>query len=123
VNARRGQLDHVVARPHGRAVDQPVALDDADACGREVELVLAVDTRQLAVSPPISATPAARQTSAAPSTSSATCSEIDMIRDVIEQDERVGTAGDHVVDAVRRHVGAACAQRSSVAGDHRLRPD
>ena len=43
--------------------------------------------------------------------------------DVVEQDQRVGAGRDHVVDAVRGHVGAAGAQRPAPARDHRLRPD
>ena len=43
--------------------------------------------------------------------------------DVVEQDQGVGTARDHVVDAVRRHVGAAGAQGAARASDDRLRPD
>ena len=120
----RGQADHVVARAHGRAVDQPVALDDADARGREVELVLAVDTRQL------SGLATDQRNSRSPADLGRTLDElcdlleVDVVRShVVEQDQRVGAAGDHVVDAVRGHVGAAGAQRSSMAGHHRLRPD
>ena len=54
---------------------------------------------------------AARQTSAAPSTRSATCSAIDRVGgDVVEEEQRLGTGGEHVVDAVRGEVGAAPAQ-------------
>ena len=77
-----------------------------------------------AVSPPISAHPAARHTSAAPSTSSATVSSVDPIRgDVVEEEERVGAAGDDVVDAVGGEVGAARAERAALAREDELRPD
>jgi hypothetical protein len=34
--------------------------------------------------------------------------EIELTRgNVVEQDQRIGPTGDHVVDAVRRHVGTA----------------
>ena len=50
--------------------------------------------------------------------------EVDVIGgDVVEQDQRVGAARDHVVDAVRGHVGAAGAQRPPPPGDDGLRPD
>ena len=68
-------------------------VDDADARAGEVELAVAVDAGSSAVSPPMSATPAARQTSAAPSTSSATSVEVDLGGgDVVEKDERLGAA-------------------------------
>ena len=44
-------------------------------------------------------------------------------RDVVEQDQRLGAARDHVVDAVRGHVGAAVPQRAALARDDRLRAD
>ena len=77
-----------------------------------------------AVSPPTSATPAARQTSAAPSTSSATCSSsICAGGDVVEQHQRLCAGRDHVVDAVRREVGAAGPERPPLACKHQLRAD
>ena len=119
-----GKPDDGVARADGRAVDEPVALDDADAAGREVELVLAVDVRHLRRL-------AADQRDArlAADVGSSLDQLGDLLgidcggRDVVEQDQRVGAAGDDVVDAVRGHVGAAVAQLPARARDDRLRPD
>ena len=47
VEAGRGEADDDVAGLAARAVDQVVAVDDADAGAGEVELVLAVDAREL----------------------------------------------------------------------------
>ena len=43
--------------------------------------------------------------------------------DVVEQEQRVGAGGEHVVDAVRSEVGAAPAQAAGATGEHELRPD
>ncbi len=43
--------------------------------------------------------------------------------DVVEEDERLGARRDHVVDAVRREVGAAGAQRAAPPREDELRPD
>ena len=47
MDARGRQTDDDVSLPHPRAVDQAVALDDADARAGEVELLVAVDPGQL----------------------------------------------------------------------------
>ena len=107
-----------------RAVDQRVAVDDADARRGEVELALAVHVRHLGGL-------AADQRDARRAADLR--GALDQLRhlleldpgggDVVEQDEGVGAAGDDVVDAVRRHVGAAVAEQAAGAGDHRLRAD
>ena len=95
-----------------------------DARGCEVELVLAIDTRQLgrlAADERHSRSPADLR---CPLDELCDLFEVDAVRShVVEQDQRVGAAGDHVVDAVRRHVGAAGAQSPAPARNHRLRPD
>ncbi len=50
--------------------------------------------------------------------------EVDPVRgDVVEEEERVGAAGQHVVDAVRREVCATVAKRASRAREDQLRAD
>ena len=115
-HARRGQPDDVVPSGDGRAVDQPVALDDPDAGGGEVELALVIHPRlgRLAADQ--------RDARFAADLGGALDEvgdlfEVEAARDVVEQDQRVGAARDHVVDAVRRHVGAAGVQRPAPPGD------
>ena len=68
--------------------------------------------------------PPARHTSAAPSTSSATCSELDAVGgDVVEQEERLGAGRGDVVDAVGGQVAAAVAQAAPLAREDQLRSD
>ena len=43
--------------------------------------------------------------------------------DVVEEEQRLGSGREHVVDAVSGEVGAARAQRASLAGEHELRAD
>jgi hypothetical protein len=124
VHPGRGEPEHYVAGRDLGAVDQLLPLDDADAGGREVELVLAVDVGHLGRL-------AADQRDAGGAADLGRALhqlchlfELDAgRRDVVEQDERVGAARDDVVDAVRRHVGAAVAKQTAGAGDHRLRAD
>ena len=50
--------------------------------------------------------------------------EVDPVRgDVVEEEERVGAAGQDVVDAVRGEVGAAVAERAARAREDQLRAD
>ncbi len=108
MDARRREADHQVAGDAARAVDQAFALDDADARPGEVELVLAVDARQLGRL-------AADQRAAGLAADLGRALdelgdllELDPVRgDVVEEKERLGAARDHVVDAVRGQVGAA----------------
>ena len=110
--------------PGARAVDDTVALDEPDARARDVQLVLAVDAGQLRGL-------AADQRDARGAADLGRTFdqrrhllEVDLIRgDVVEQDQRVGAAGEDVVDAMRGHVGPAVAQRPARARHHRLRPD
>ena len=82
-------------------------LDDADAGACEVELVLPVDAgklRRLAADE--------RDTGLAADLGRSLDELSDLLevdpvrRDVVEEEERVGTAGQHVVDAMSRKVGA-----------------
>ena len=107
-----------------RAVDQRVALDDADARAGEVELVLAVDARQLGrlAADERAAGSAADLGRALDELRDLL--EVDAVRgDVVEQHQRLGAARDHVVDAVRREIGAAVAKRAALAREDQLRPD
>ena len=107
-----------------RAVDQPLALHDADARAREVELLVAVDAGQLGG--------LATQDRAA-RLAADLCGALDELRhllgvdpvgrDVVEQHERVGPRREHVVDAVRGEIHAAPAQLSGTAREDELRAD
>ncbi len=124
VNAGRGKPDDDIALVHGRTVDQAVALDDADACRCEVELIVAVDVRELRrlAADERHACRAADLGGAFDELRDLL--EVDPVRrDVVEQEQRLRARRDHVVDAVRGHVGPARPQRAAVPGDDRLRPD
>ena len=119
-----GKPEHEVALLDARAVDQPVALDDADAGAREVELVVAVDAGQLGGL-------AAEEHAARGAADLGRALDelghllgLDRVRgDVVEQEERVGAGREHVVDAVRGEVGPARAQAAALAREDQLRAD
>ena len=117
VHAGRGQADDDVARAHGGAVDHAVAVDDPDAGRGEVELALAIDARQLGGLAADQRHPGRAAHLGRALDELRDLLEVELVRgDVVEQDQRVGAAGDHVVDAVRGHVGAAGAQRARACG-------
>ena len=119
-----GEADHRVAALDGRAVDQLVAVDDADARAREVELALAVDPGQLRrlAADERDARRAAHLGRALDELGHLL--ELDPAGgDVVEQHQRRRAGREHVVDAVRGQVGAAGAQRAARAGEHQLRAD
>src|SRR5205085_5254250 len=113
-----------VACNAARAVDQLIALDDADAGAREVELVASVYAGKL------------RRLSADERTA---CRAADLrcsldelgdllgvdprCGDVVEQEERLRAGAEHVVDAVRREIHSRPAQPSGPTGQHQLRAD
>jgi hypothetical protein len=89
VDAGGGEAEDDVARLHPGTVDQRVAVDDPDAGRGEVELVLRYTSGISAVSPPISATPAVRQTFRRALDELRDLLELDPGGgDVVEQDER-----------------------------------
>ena len=50
--------------------------------------------------------------------------EVDAVRGhVVEEEERIGAARRHVVDAVRGEIGSARAERSALSREDELRPD
>ena len=125
VHAGRREADHDVAGFDRRAVDQvgrgrrrrPQVPAKSSSPSRRCRAARPSRRRR-------ARRPASRQTSAAPSTSSATSSRSDLVgRDVVEQHQRVGAAGEHVVDAVRGEVGAAVAQAPAGAREDQLRAD
>ena len=124
MDAGGGEADHDVAFTDRRAVDETLAVDEPDAGPGEVELVVAVDPGQLGGL-------AAEQCDAGGAADlGGTFDQLrdlvqrDPVRgDVVEEEERVGARRQHVVDAVRREVGAAGAQRAALAREDQLRPD
>src|SRR5439155_25962076 len=108
VHARRGEAEHRVARLCRRAVDQAGAVDDADTRPGEVELAFGVDAGQLG-----GLTADKRNAGRAADLGRAfdelgDLVEVDLVRgDVVQEQQRLGSTGRDVVDAVRREVGAA----------------
>ena len=106
------------------AVDQVAAVDDADDGAAEVELVLAVDPRQL-------------RRLAAEDRASRRAAHVggaldelgDLLRvdrvggDVVEEEERLGSRRQDVVDPVRGEVGAAPTELSRSPAEDELRAD
>ena len=77
-----------------------------------------------AVSPPRIAQPAARQTAAAPSYQLRHLLDVDRVGgDVVEEEERLGTGRQDVVDAVRSEIFAAPAQAVAAPSQHELGAD
>ena len=124
VEAGGGEAEHDVARLAALPVDQALAVDDPDAGAREVELVLAVDARQLGRL-------AADQRAAGLAADVGRALdqlgdllELELVGgDVVEQEERLGAGGEHVVDAVGGQVAARVAQAPRPPREHELRAD
>ena len=105
-----------VAGLAARAVDQVVAVDEADAGAGEVELLVAVDAGQLCrlAADQHAAGRAADLGGAFDEVGDLV--ELDVRRrDVVEQEERRRAAAEHVVDAVRGEIHSAPAQPARAA--------
>ena len=108
------EADDHVAFLDARPVDEPVSLDEPDTRPGKVELLLAIDARELR-----------RLAADECNTGFATDLggslhqvgdrfEVDAVRGhIVEEEERIGSARRHVVDAVRGEIGPARAQRSA----------
>ena len=126
VQPGRGEADERVAGPGRGAVEQPVALDDADAEAGQVELVGLHQARvlgRLAADERAAGQRGSRRRS--PPTSAATRSGIEPPdRDVVEEEERLGAGADDVVGAHRDEVaGRSCRSRPRAARDRGLGAD
>jgi hypothetical protein len=97
VHACGCQADDGVTRLHGRAVDHPVALDDADAGRGEVELALAIDVGHLRLAADGTVSRAAHLGGAVDQLGDLV--EVEPVRRHAVQEQRLG-AGHRVVDAV-----------------------
>ena len=123
VDAGRGEAEHDVARFDAEP-SSGSSVDDPDARRGEIELALAVDAGHLG-----GLAADERDAGLAANLRGALDQLRDLLQvdmpggDIVEEDQRLGAARDHVVDAVRRHVGAAVAECAARAGDDRLRPD
>src|SRR5207302_9999739 len=116
VQAAGGKADDEVARNAARPVDDAVALDDADAGAREVELLVAVHAGQLGG--------LAADERAAGGAADLRCTFDELghlfelhVRggDVVEEEERLRAAAEDVVDAVRGEIHAAPAEPPGAA--------
>ena len=124
VDPRGRQPDDDVAVPGARAVDQVVAVDEAHDRAAEVELLVAVDPRQLG-----RLAAEDRAAGGAADVGGALDELRDLLRvdrvrgDVVEEEERLGARRQDVVDPVRGEVGAAPAELPGAARQHELRAD
>ena len=124
MHAGRCEPDDAVARADARAVDDPVALDDAEREAREVEVVGAVHVGQLGRL-------AAEQRAAG--LAAAVGDALDEVgdaigveaadRDVVEEEHGVGAAREHVVDAHGDEIDPRVAQTTGLALEDQLRAD
>jgi hypothetical protein len=110
--------------PGAHAVDQVVAVDDADDRAAEVELLLAVDAGQLG------RLAAEDRAAGGPADLRRALDELrDPLRvdrarsDVGEEEERRGPRREDVVDAVGREIGPAPAELPRATTQHELRAD
>ena len=124
VDARRCEPDDAVAGGDVRAVDEAIALDEADAGPGEVELVVAIDPGELgSLAADQGATGRAANLGGAVD-KLRNLLEVDAVRrEVVEEEQRICAGRDDVVDAVSGQIGAAVAQRAALASDDQLRPD
>ncbi len=123
MQTRGGQADDDVSGPNPRAVDEPVTFDDPDARAREVQLLVAVDPRELRRLAPDEGDACLAADLGCALDQLGDLLQLDAVcGHVVEEDQRVGAGGDHVVDAVRREVGTARAQRTPLSRQHELRP-
>jgi hypothetical protein len=123
MDAGRPEADDDVALLHAGAVDDALAVHDANARTGEVDLLVPVDPRKLSRL-------AADERDARGSThlrgslhELRDLLEVDAVRsDVVEKDERIRAGGRDVVDAMRGEVRAARAQLPPLAGENELGP-
>jgi hypothetical protein len=122
VHAARGQADHDVPGRHRGAVDDRVALDDAERESRQVEIVGAVHVRQLGGLAPEQRAPrlAAARRHALDDVRHAPGLE-SPDRDVVEEQDRIGAAREHVVDAHADEIDAGVMQAARFALQQELR--
>src|ERR687896_1961954 len=120
----RGEAEYGVACFDPRAVDHLRALDEADAGAREVELLVAVDPGKLG------ALPAEQRAARGAADLGRALHELcDLLLveavggDVVEQEERLRTGAEHVVDAVGGQVGPTPAQLPCSPRQYELRAD
>jgi len=91
---------------------------------REVELALPVDARQLGGLPADQRHAGGAANFGGALDELRNLLELDVRRgNVVEQDQRLGAARDHVVDAVRGEIGAASSERPAPAGEDQLGAD
>ena len=120
-----GEADDRVAGPRRGAVDQLVALDDADAAARRGRTSPgSIRPGCSAVSPPTRAQPASRQPAATPADELGDLLRVEPPdRDVVEEEQRLGAAADDVVGAHRDEVEADRVVAAERRGDRGLRAD
>ena len=124
VNPRGGITDDDVTVLDARPVHEAIPVDDTYRGAAEIDLVLAVDAGKLRR---LSAED--RASGNATDIGSALdqlCDLLDVDRvggDVVEEEERLRSCREHVVDAVGGEVGAAPAEPVAPAAQHELRSD
>ena len=124
MDAGGGEADHDVTGLDARAVDEPVAVDDADGGAAEVELLLAVDAGQLGRLAAEDRAAGGAADLGGTFDQLGDLLRVDRVRgDVVEEEERLGAGREDVVDAVGGEVGPAPAQLSGAAPEDELRAD
>src|ERR671931_1660036 len=114
--------DDDVPRLAPRPIDEVGAPDEAHAGPRKIELALAVDAWELGC--------LAAEDGATGLAADGGCAldevgdllEVEAVRrDVVEEEERLGSRGQHVVDAVGRQIAAGVEEPPRAAREHELR--
>ena len=106
------------------AVDQALALDDPDAGAAEVDLVLPVDAGKLCGLATENRAPRRAADVGGALDEVGDLLGVDRVGgDVVEEEQRLGTGREHVVDAMRGEVGTAPAQLPGAPPEHELGAD
>jgi hypothetical protein len=119
-----GEPEHDVPRLAAGAVDQPLALDQADASARAVDLLLPVDAGQLG-----GLAADQRAVGLAADLGRALDQlhdllEVEPVRGhVVQEEERLRPGREHVVDAVRGQVAARVLEAPGPPREHELGAD
>ena len=117
VDPGRGESDDGVTLLDPCSVDQSVTIHDTDGRPAKVELLVTVDPGQLRRLPSENRAAGGSTDVGGALDELGDLLDVDRVRrDVVEQEERLGTRREHVVDAVGGEVGAAPAQPAARGG-------
>src|SRR5512132_1025754 len=124
VQAGGREADNDVSRLAAGAVDQVGAPNETDAGAREVELALAVDPRELCRLPAEDRAAGLAADDSDALDELGDLLEIEVVGgDVVEEEERLRSGREHVVDAVGGKVATRIEEPAGPSGEHQLRAD